>query len=391
MVRVNAGHKMKSFVWEMTVVTLTTALFIQGCSKEPERVRSNEILIGAAAPLTGKYAEMGKDLTNAIQMAVEEQNARGGIAGKKVRLVIEDDMASPKDAVTVAHKLVGNEEILGVVGHMNSGTTLPAATVYADAGVVLVMPVPTNPDITKQGLKNLIRVPITDDKQGPALISFVIDRLKKGRVAIIHNKEAYGEGIATEAQKSLQERAIPAVLFEGVNADTTDFRPTISKVLSVNPDAVFFGGGTSEAALLIKQAREQGLTVPFIMGDGCFDTQLIKIAGQAAEGSFVSNIAPTTAPTPRAQEFYAQFEQKYGKIVAFAPLGYVAAGILMDGISKAPERTRQGVLQALTNPSYKYDSILGEFSFESNGDAKGQHVFIHEVKDGHFITVPATR
>ena len=370
----------------LALVVLTATLI--GCGKNAAPPPS-EVVIGVAAPLTGKYAEMGKDLVNAVRMAVDERNVQGGIGNKKVRLEVEDDAASPKDAVTVAHKLTSNPAIIGVVGHMNSGTTLPASTIYGTAGMALVMPVPTNPDITKQGLQNLLRIPITDDKQGPALVAFALDHLKKQKLAVIHNKEAYGEGLATEARKALEGRGAPPVLFEGVGADTTDFRPLIAKIQSVNPDAVFLGGGTAEAALFIKQAREQNLTIPFIMGDGCFDTQLMKIAGTAADGCYVSNIAPTTAPTPKAKVFYEKFEASYGKIVAFAPLGYVAATMLMDGIEKAPDKTRGGVLAILKSPSYTFDSILGRFSFEPNGDSRGQRVFVHEVKNSQFVTVPS--
>lgn len=370
---------MNKKVVSIILVTLFLMVGILGCGKEEKK-----ITIGAVAPLTGKYAEMGKDLINAVKMAVEDKNATGGIDGRTIVLLVEDDEASPKQAVSVAHKLVGNEEIIGIVGHMNSGTTLPASSVYSQAGIPLVMPVPTNPQITQQGFNNLFRVPITDDKQGPADLEFILNVLKKDKIAVIHDKETYGEGIATEVKKALEAHGKQALIFEGVSSSDQDFRPIISKVRSLSPEVVFFGGGYAEAALIIKQSRELGLDVPFVMGDGCFDSQLITIAGQASEGCFISNIAPITAPTEKAKDFYDRFEAKYGKIVAFAPLGYEATNILLYAIEKAKLKTRDGVLKVLQDPNFVYDGMLGTFSFDKNGDSKGRQIFIHTIKNGKF-------
>lgn len=371
------------------ILIVISALLLLGTAacKEKEAAPAaapTEIVIGAVAPMTGKYAEMGKDLLAAVEMAVEERNAAGGIDGKKIRLIVEDDKASPQDAVTVAHKLVADSRIVGIVGHMNSGTMQSASPVYATAGIPVVMPVPTNPDITKQGFKNLFRVPITDEKQGPACAFFILDKLNKKKVAIVHNKQAYGEGIATEVRKALSGRGVEPVSFDGFNAEDQDFRSLITRLKRASPDVVFLGGGHSEAGLFIRQARDLGLNVPFVMGDGCFDSQLMKIAGGAAEGSYVTNIAPSSAPNSKAEAFFKKFQAKHGKIVAFAPLGYVSTNILLDAIDRAEDKTRGGVLSVLAAPDYSNDSILGSFSFEANGDSKGQKVFMHVIEGGAF-------
>ena len=345
---------------------------------------SDKIYIGAVAPMTGKYAEMGNDILNAARMAVEERNAAGGIGGKEIVIREEDDRASPKDAVSVAHRFAGDKSVIGVVGPLNSGAALPSSPIYAYANLALIMPVPTNPDITKQGFTNLYRIPITDDLQGSACLDFMLSKLNKTRIAIVHNKAAYGEGIATEVKKALGKKGFKPVCFDGINPDDQDYRATITRLKKRNPEAIFFGGGYAEAALFIKQSKELGINAPFVMGDGCFNTQLIRIAGNAAERSIVSNIAPITAPTKKAKVFYDKFESKYGKIVAFAPLGYVATNILLDAIDKAKAKTREGVLQVLQDPGYKYDSILGEFVFAPNGDSKGHKIFFHIIEDGKF-------
>jgi len=372
----------------LIAICLGFALAISGCGGGGGEAGSDdEIIIGAAAPMTGKYGEMGNDLLAAIRIAVDERNAAGGIDGKQIRLVIEDDKASPKDAVTVAHKMVADSRIIGLVGHMNSGTTLPASAVYHDGGMAMVMPVPTNPDITKQGFDNLFRVPITDDKQGPACVAFMLEKLEKRNIAVVHNKQAYGEGIATEARKALEASGNDPLTYMGVSADDQDYRAVITQLKQLGPDAVFFGGGYSEAAILIKQSREQGFDVPFVMGDGCFDSQLMEIAGPAADGCYISNIAPTTAPGEKAEAFFTKFLEEHGKIVAFAPLGYVSTNILLDAVDTAESKTREGVLAALRDPAFSFDSILGEIAFVENGDSRGQTAFMHLIEDGQFKTV----
>ncbi|MBF0466694.1 MAG: branched-chain amino acid ABC transporter substrate-binding protein [Nitrospirae bacterium] len=374
---------MRKRLYMVVVCFLSFSFLLTGCKSK----RENVVTIAAVAPLTGKYAEMGADLLAGVKMAVNEKNDKGGINGKKVVVIEADDKASPKDSVSVAQMLITNKEVVGVIGHMNSGTTLSAAPVYSQANMPLVMPVPTNPDITKQNFNNLIRIPITDDKQGGAIINFVLDKMKLDKVAIVHNKQAYGEGLAREAEKTLNARGYKPLIFLGVNADDQDFKSAILKVKSLEPNVVFFGGDYAEAALFIKQSRESGLNSPFVMGDGSFNSKLIEIAGKAAEGCVVTNIAPMTAPSDRAKEFYRNFEKKHNKIVAFAPLGYVSANILMDAIEKAPTKDKEGVLKVLKDPNYSYDSILGKFSFEANGDSKGDNVFLHEIKDGKFVTI----
>lgn len=348
---------------------------------------AKEIVMAVVAPTSGQYAEMGNDVINAVRMAVDEQNASGGVAGIPVRLVVEDDKGSPKDAVSVAHKLVADASVLGIVGHLNSGTTLAASSVYAAGQLPVVMPVPTNPQITQQGFSNLFRIPVTDDRQGPALAEFMLDRLNKKQIAVVHNKDAYGEGIATEVRKTLLSRGVNPLAFESVNASDQDFRSLLTRLKRLNPELIFFGGGYAEAALFIRQAKELGLAAPVVMGDGCFDSQLMKIAGPAADGSYISNIAPTTGATPELRTFFSGFESKYGKTVAFAPLGYVSAKMLLDAIAKAPQKTRSGVLAVLRDPTYRFGSMLGDFAFESNGDSRGQRVFMHVVEGGQFATV----
>jgi branched-chain amino acid transport system substrate-binding protein len=379
----------RSDFFKITVGILAVAMLASlecGCNQHQNKTPS-EIKIAVPVPLTGKYREFGLDLVNAAQMAVDEANAQGGLGGKSLVIVTEDDKGDPKDAVTVAQRIVDDQSIIGVMGHLNSGTTLAASPVYAEAGIAVLMPVPTNPEITKQGFTNFFRVPITDDKQGSAAYEFLAKKAQKSALAVIHNRETYGKGIAEEFVKSLEADGAKPLLFEGVNANEQDYRPTIGKIKAANASGIFFGGEYADAARFIRQAREQGVEAPIVMGDGCFNTEMATIAGDAVRNCYVANIAPLNAPNERARRFYDGFAQKHGKIVAYAPLGYVATQILIDAIRKAPEPSRKAVLAVLRDKSYTYDSILGEFKFTPNGDSVGRKIFWHEFKNGQFSAI----
>jgi len=357
-----------------------------GCNRRQTKAPS-EIKIAVPVPLTGKYREFGLDLVNAARMAVDEANIQGGVHGKTLVIVTEDDKGDPKDAVTVAQRIVDDHSIIGVMGHLNSGTTLAASPVYGEAGIAVLMPVPTNPQITKQGFTNFFRVPITDDKQGAAACEFLAKKAQKSTLAVIHNRETYGKGIAEEFVKTLEADGVKPLLFEGVNANEQDYRPTIGKIKAANASGIFFGGEYADAARFIRQAREQGVDVPIVMGDGCFNTEMAMIAGDAVRNCYVANIAPLNAPNDRARRFYEQFAQEHGKIVAYAPLGYIATQILIDAIRKASEPTRKAVLAVLQDKTYAYDSILGEFRFTADGDSVGRKIFWHEFKNGQFSAI----
>lgn len=364
-------------------------IVITGCGKSDKGATklNSEIKIAVPVPTTGKYAGYGNDLINAAQMAIDEKNAAGGINGAKLVLITVDDKGDPKDAVTIAHKIVQDKSIIGVMGHLNSGTTLAASTIYGEAGIPVVMPVPTNPQITQQGFTNFFRVPITDDKQGAAAYEFLANKADKNFLAVVHNKETYGLGIAEEFVKTLKKDGGKTLIFEGVNSGDQDYRPVIGKIKAAHATGIFFGGEYADAARFIKQAREQGLEIPIVMGDGCFNSEIYKIAGDTVRNCFIANISPINAPDERAQKFYSAFSNKYGKIVAYAPLGYVATQILIDAIAKSPAHTREAVQKTLSDPQYSYNSILGTFTFTPNGDSQGRKIFWHTFKSGDLVAI----
>jgi branched-chain amino acid transport system substrate-binding protein len=229
----------------VTAVLLTGASLLSACTGRDDagaRRAANTIRIAAVAPITGSQGEVGQDLVNGIRLAVDEVNRTGGVLGRQVELVVLDDAADPKQAVAVAQRILADRSIVGIVGHMNSGTTKPASAVYGPAGIPVVMPVPTNPEITEQGYQNLFRIPPTDFQQGEAVAEYGVTRAGKKRFAIIHDKTDYGQPLAEVVRRRVEQLGGTVVAFEGVSEGDKDFRAVLTRIKQASPDAIFFGG-----------------------------------------------------------------------------------------------------------------------------------------------------
>src|SRR5262245_39852843 len=252
----------------------------------PACAQTQEVKIGHVAPLTGGIAHLGKDNENGARLAVEEANAaKIKIGGKQVRfsLVAEDDQADPKVGTTVAQKLV-DQKVVGVVGHLNSGTSIPASPIYNGAGIPVISGSATNPKLTEQGFKTQFRVVGRDDQQGPAIASYLATNRKPKVVAVIDDATAYGEGIANEVEKTLKAQKINVLPREKGTDKTTDWKAVLTKLRGRNPDAVFYGGMDATGGPLIKQGRELGIKAVFAFGDGACTEEMNKIGGRGAAG-----------------------------------------------------------------------------------------------------------
>ena len=267
---------------------------LSGCGKEPPPPTAPApppelaIKIGHVAPLTGNIAHMGKDNENGARLAVEEINAKGvTIEGKKLRieLVGEDDQADPKTGTVVAQKLV-DAKVNGVVGHLNSGTTIPASKIYADAGIPQISPSATNPTYTQQGFKTAMRVMANDIQQGKVLGEFAVKKLGAKTVAIIDDRTAYGQGLADEVEKAAKADGARIVAREFTKNDATDFKAILTKIKGKKPDAVFYGGMDAQAGPMAKQMKQLGIKAKFMSGDGACTPEFMKLAGDAAEGFY---------------------------------------------------------------------------------------------------------
>src|SRR2546430_7744911 len=295
-----------------------------------------EVKIGHVGPLTGGIAHLGKDNENGARLAVEEANAaRTRIDGKEVKFtfVAEDDQADPKTGTTVAQKLV-DAKVAGVVGHLNSGTSIPASPIYNQAGIPVISGSATNPKLTEQGIKNQFRVVGRDDHQGPAIATYLANERKPKLVAVVDDASAYGEGIANEVEKTLKAANVKVLPREKGTNKTNDWKAVLTKLRGRNPDAVFYGGMTSTAAPLLKPGRELGMKAVFSFGDGACEGEMVKLAGEATEGMLCSQAGIPVAAA--SEKFLDAFKKRFNADpIIYAPFTYDAANLLIEAMKQA--------------------------------------------------------
>ncbi|MDH4163430.1 MAG: branched-chain amino acid ABC transporter substrate-binding protein [Nitrospirota bacterium] len=349
-----------------------------GCTSQQQNV----IRIGAAGPMTGDQSKMGIDLRNAAELAVAEWNEKGGVLGKKIELLAGDDQADPKQAVSVANKFI-NQKVAAVVGHWNSSCSIPASEYYVNANVVMISPATTNPRFTQQGFKSVFRVCGTDDQQGKIAADFVVKKMRPKRVAVIHDKTAYGQGLADFFKKSLGP-GIEIVFYDGIVQRDPDYKGVLTAIKEKRPEVYFFGGIYPEAGRLVRQAREIGLTAPMITGDGVYDPTFIKIAGAAAEGTLVT-FGKDPGGLSTAKAFLGKYAAKYGEAGPYSIYAYDAANIILTAIQQAGTTDGTKVAEYISKTSFR--GAFGDISFDKNGDVNKAPYVVWKVKDGKFIEV----
>ena len=346
-----------------------------GCQKKQEVVK-----IGVAGPMTGDQAKMGMDFKNGVTLAVEEWNSRGGVLGKKIEIVVTDDQHDPKQAVSIANKMV-NDGVAGVIGHFNSSCSLPASDVYNRAGIPIITPGSTNPLLTEKGYRGVFRVCGRDDQQGKIGADFVVNALKLKNVAVLHDKTTYGQGLADEFKKFLGGK-VNVVYYSGVVQGDKDFKMVLTTVKSKNPELIFFGGIYPEAGLLVKQAKELGLNAPFMSGDGTIDPKFIEIAGvSAAEGTFLT-FSPDPQNIPSARGFIEHYRTKFGDIGPYSIYAYDAANILLTAIKEANSTDGKAIIDTLH--AMEFNAALGMIQFDQKGDVTVSPYVVWITKNGKF-------
>jgi branched-chain amino acid transport system substrate-binding protein len=380
----------------IALTLLAVAIGLIGCGEEkkpdvkkaeaPPPPPSIEIKIGHVAPLTGSIAHLGKDNENGARLAVDEANAANiKIDGKDAKfvLVAEDDQADPKVGTTVAQKLV-DAKVNGVVGHLNSGTSIPASSIYNGAGIPVISGSATNPKLTEQGFKTQFRVVGRDDQQGPAIASYLATNNKPKLVAIIDDATAYGEGLANEVEKSLKEAGIKVLPREKGTDKTTDWKAVLTKVKGKKADAVFYGGMDATGGPLLKQGRELGLKAVFSFGDGACTDEMPKLAGAAADGLLCSQAG--IPPQAADKKFLDAYKKKYNvDPIIYAPFTYDAANLLIEAMKKANSADPAKYLPELAK--IEYTGATGKIAFDDKGDRKNAEITIFTMKDGKLTPI----
>lgn len=372
---------MKSPVLNALLVAAMAALALGGCGKH-DGTASNIIKIGSVAPLTGPQAHLGKDNENGARLAVDEINAAGlTLGGKKMHidLLSEDDQADPKTATTVAQKLV-DSGIVGVIGHLNSGSTIPASTIYHDAGIPQISPSATAIAYTAQGYNTAFRVMTNDEQQGHVLGQYAVNKLGAKKIAIIDDRTAYGQGLADEFAKAAKAAGADIVGREYTTDKSTDFMAILTSIKSKAPDLVFFGGMDPQAGPMAKQMKQLGLTAQLLGGDGMQTPEFIKLAGADAEGAIASNPGLTLDAMPGGKAFREKFTARFGPIQNYAPYAYDAVYVMVEAMKRAGSSEPAKYLPELAKTDYQ--GVTGKIRFDSKGDVSGGAVTLYQVKNG---------
>jgi branched-chain amino acid transport system substrate-binding protein len=321
--------------------------------------------LGVAGPITGPNASFGAQLTNGVAQAAEDINAAGGILGQKIEVSQGDDVSDPKQGVSVANKFVG-DGVKYVVGHFNSGVTIPASEVYADNGVIFITPSATNPKVTERGLWNAFRTCGRDDQQGRLWADFAIKNLKGKKIAIVHDKTTYGQGLADAARGFMNAGGVKEVLYEGVNTGEKDYSAIVSKIKASGADFLMWGGLHTEGGLIVRQMRDQGLNTVMISGDGITDNEFASIGGPGVEGTLMS-FGPDPRNNAAAKDVVAKFRAKGFEPEAYTLYSYAAVQIMKEAAERAKSTDPKKMAEAM-HSGQPFKTVIGDIAYDKKGD-----------------------
>ncbi len=354
-----------------------------------------DVIIGTASPLSGPGAHQGKDIENGARMAIDELNAKGIVlGGQKVRwrLMAEDDASDPKTGTAVAQKLV-DAKVAAVVGHLNSGPTVPASKIYASAGVPQISPAATTPVYTRQGYKTAFRVVADDSLIGRTLAGYALTTLKAKRIAVIDDRTAFGQGLADEFLKELRKRGVSAVSRQFTNDKATDFSAILTQIRSKKPDLVFYGGMDAVAGPMLKQMKTLGVAVPLVSGDGVCSEKLPLLAGDAlADGNVVCAVAGGVEGPREANytAFLERYRQRYKMPVeTYAPYAYDAVMVFAQAMQKAGSAQPARFLPQLGQ--LRHEGVTGSIAFDAKGDLRDAAMTLYTYRQGKKVKLQVVR
>ena len=339
-------------------VALVAALAFSGAA-------SAQIKMGVAGPITGPNAAFGAQLVQGTGQAVEDINKAGGILGQQITLEQGDDVSDPKQGVSVANKFVG-DGVKFVVGHFNSGVTIPGSEVYAENGILMITPSATNPKVTDRGLWDAFRTCGRDDQQGMLWAEYARDKLKGKKIAVVHDKTTYGKGLADAALDNMHKFGIKEVLYEGVNTGEKDYSAIVSKIKSSGAEYLMWGGLHTEGGLIIRQMRDQGMNTVMISGDGITDNEFSQIGGPGVEGTLMS-FGPDPRHNAAAKDVVAEFKAKNFDPEAYTLYSYAAVQIMKQAAEKAKSLDPKKVAEAM-HSGMTFHTVIGDIAYDKKGD-----------------------
>jgi len=377
------NHLKKLFL--ITLMLCLSGVFFFSCEKKKEEAEE-PIRIGVAGPHSGDLASYGIPSVNAAKLVVDEVNAKGGILGRRVELLVEDDVCKPEIATNTATKLI-SEGVHVVLGHICSGATKAALGIYKASNVICMSPSATNPALTQSGdYPNFFRTIAPDDAQARLEVDFTLKKLKLNKIAVLHDKGDYGKGLAEFVKKFLEESGkAEVVLYEGVTPGAVDYTAVVQKIKHSGAQAVIFGGYHPEASKIVMQMRKKDMDIPFISDDGVRDNTFIKVAGEYAEGVYATG-PKDISTNPLAIAAVDAHRRIYGEDPgAFFLEAYSATLALVNAIEKAGSTDYEAVSKALRTAYV--DTPHGKIKFDEKGDAVGVGFAMFQVRNGEYVEV----
>lgn len=339
-----------------------------------------EILIATSGPMTGPYASIGEQMRKGAEMAVQQINASGGINGEKLKLLVMDDVCDPKQATAIANQAI-NQGVKFVAGHFCSSASIPASEVYDEDGVIMISPASTAPILTERGLDSVFRVCGRDDQQGKIAAGYILKHFPDPVIAIVHDKTAYGRGLAEETRKSLRAGGVQEVMFEAITPGERDFTALVTRMKQAKVNVIYLGGYHTEAGLIRRQASQQDLKATLISGDALVTKEFWTITGAAGEGTLLT-FSPDPRLNPAAEPVVEAFRTAQYEPEGYTLYNYAAVQVYADAVKKAGSTDADAVRDVLRKTNF--DTVLGSISFDAKGDVTAPGYVMYRWSKGDY-------
>jgi branched-chain amino acid transport system substrate-binding protein len=341
---------------------ITTLAIALGFALATAGTAAAQVKFGVAGPITGPNAATGAQMKNGTDQAAADLKT---ILGQKITVEYGDDVSDPKQGVSVANKFAG-DGVKFVIGHYNSGVTMPASEVYQENGILEITPASTNPKITERGMWNIFRVCGRDDQQGTVAGQYILKHFKGKKIAIVHDKTTYGKGLADETLKAMKKGGMKEVLYEGINTGEKDYSALVSKIKQSGADLVYFGGLYTEGGLIVRQMRDQGVKAPLMGGDGITSDEFASVGGPGVVGTLMT-YGPDPRNRPSAQKVVAEFRAKKFEPEAYTLYAYAGVQIIKQAAEAAKSLDPKKVAEKM-HSGMKFNTVLGPISYDKKGD-----------------------
>ncbi|MGB9043765.1 MAG: branched-chain amino acid ABC transporter substrate-binding protein [Pseudolabrys sp.] len=344
------------------ITTLSVALSIAIASAG---TATAQVKFGVGGPITGPSAATGAQMKNGVDQAATDINAAGGILGQKISVSYGDDVSDPKQGVSVANKFAA-DGVKFVIGHYNSGVTIPSSEVYQENGVLQITPASTNPTVTERKMWNIFRVCGRDDQQGQVAGEYIVKHFKGKKIAIVHDKTTYGKGLADETKKTMSKAGMKEVLYEGVNTGEKDYSALVSKIKQSGADLIYWGGLYTEGGLIVRQMRDQGVKAPLMGGDGITSDEFASIGGPGVEGTLMT-YGPDPRNKPDAKKVVEEFRAKKFEPEAYTLYSYAGVQIIKQAAEAAKSLDPKKVAEKM-HSGMQFKTVLGDIAYDKKGD-----------------------